>query len=75
MSVPTPVNGSRICACARSRPVERAVTVTTRPTPSPRPSAVRIVRPLRRRSSENMYARKNMCGIEAATAERAVRAE
>ena len=52
MSVPTPVSGSSTLLCARSRPVVSALTVTTRPTPTPRPSAVKSVRPLRRRSSE-----------------------
>ena len=57
MSVPTPVSGFSTRAWASSRPVERALTVTTRPTPTASPSAVRIVRPLRRRSSANMYDR------------------
>src|SRR5438034_11612223 len=39
---------------ALSRPLERALTVTTRATPTARPSAVRIVRPRRRRSSLSM---------------------
>ena len=54
-SVPMPVSGASTLACARSRPVESAPTVTTTPIPSARPSAVRTVRPLRRRSSLNMY--------------------
>src|SRR6266566_167575 len=54
MSVPTPVSGASTLACALSRPVESALTVTTRPTPTARPSAVRSVRPFRRRNSENM---------------------
>ena len=51
MSVPTPVSGLSTSSCARSSPADSAVVVTTSPTPSARPSAVRIVRPLRRRSS------------------------
>jgi hypothetical protein len=73
MSVPTPVSGSRIFACARSSPVESALTVTTRPTPRPSPSAVRMVRPLRRRSSESMYVRKNMARSKARPRERGMK--
>ena len=54
MSVPTPVSGSRTFACASFRPCESAFTVTTSATPIARPSAVKIVRPLRRRSSARM---------------------
>ena len=54
MSVPTPVSGSKTWDCASSSPDESAVTVTTRPTPTPRPSEVRSVRPLRLRSSARM---------------------
>ncbi len=54
MSVPTPVSGLSTFAWAWSRPVVRAVTVTTRPTPTARPSAVSSVLPLRRRSSQTM---------------------
>ena len=53
-SVPTPVSGFSTSSWARSRPSLSAATVTTRPTPRPSPSAVRKVRPLRRRSSEAM---------------------
>ena len=62
MSVPTPVRGSSTFACASSSPAERALTVITTPTPTARPSAVRIVRPRRRRSSESMYLTKTMRG-------------
>jgi hypothetical protein len=54
MSVPTPVRGFRTLACARSRPAERPLTTMTSATPTARPSAVRSVRLLRRRSSESM---------------------
>lgn len=57
MSVPTPVSGASTLSCAWSRPAVRALTVTTRPTPTPRPCAVGSVRPLRRRNSENRYER------------------
>src|SRR6266542_3166588 len=54
-SVPTPVSGASTFACARSSPVERALTVTTTPMPTASPSAVSTVRPLLRRSSLSMY--------------------
>ena len=55
MSVPRPVRGFSTFACAWLSPVERALTVTTSPTPTARPSAVSRVRPRRRRSSASMY--------------------
>jgi hypothetical protein len=54
MSVPRPVRGFSTLAWASSSPAESALTAITRPTPVPRPSAVRSVRPRRRRSSESM---------------------
>ena len=54
-SVPRPVSGFSTFACAWSRPRESAETATTSATPTPSPSAVNTVRPLRRRSSAATY--------------------
>ena len=54
MSVPTPVSGARTFCWASSRPLETALVVITSATPTARPSAVRIVRARRRRSSASM---------------------
>ena len=54
MSVPTPVRGWSTFCWAWSRPLETALVVMTKATPTASPSAVRIVRPRRRRSSASM---------------------
>ena len=56
-SVPIPASGSSVALCASSSPFERLEITITRPTPTARPSSVRIVRPRRRRSSARRYRR------------------
>ena len=59
MSVPTVWSGARTSSWSRSRPCDTPMMPMTRPTPSARPRAVRIVRPSRRRSSRAIYVRWN----------------
>ena len=59
-SVPIELSGASTFACAWSKPCETPMMPMTSPTPAARPSAVRIVRPRRRRSSLKTYPNWNI---------------
>src|SRR5580704_4490407 len=59
-SVPTPYRPLRTPAWAFLTPAEAAVTVSTSPTPTARPSAMKIACRMRRRNSRARYVKKNM---------------